>query len=116
LLGCETHYSPCLQNSHRLGHARVFVLWGPIHFRDVVGPQGRVLGWGNSSYGQTNSPSDLNDVIAVGANGSDGTVGYSVALRRNGTITAWGYNGRFGVTNVPAGLSNAISISAGCSM
>jgi alpha-tubulin suppressor-like RCC1 family protein len=38
--------------------------------------------------------------------------GHTVALKNNGTVVAWGYNG-FGQTNVPAGLTNVTAIAAG---
>ena len=43
--------------------------------------------------------------IAAGTN-------FSVALRSNGTLVAWGDNA-YGQTNVPANLSNVVSIAAG---
>ncbi|MGN6385500.1 MAG: hypothetical protein ACTHMT_04605, partial [Verrucomicrobiota bacterium] len=58
-------------------------------------------------YGQTTAPESLNDAVAIAA-------GYlhSVALRSNGTVTAWGDN-TFGQTNVPTSLSNVVAIAAG---
>src|SRR5262245_125353 len=41
-----------------------------------------------------------------------GGYNYTIALRENGTVTGWGYNGN-GETRVPAGLGSVINIAAG---
>ena len=53
-------------------------------------------------------PPGLNDATAAVAAGQN----FSVALRTNGTVVAWGF-GLQGQTNVPAGLSNVTAIAAG---
>jgi tripartite motif-containing protein 71 len=74
--------------------------------------------WGNNDVGQlgsgnyANSPipvqvSGLGNVIAI-AGGSS----HTIALKSDGTVTAWGYNG-FGQCNVPPGLSGVIAIAGG---
>jgi len=69
---------------------------------------GTVLTWGDHSFGQlSGSPHDPN-IIAI----TSGAV-HAAALRRDGTVHAWGDNSYAGQTNVPAGLSNVIAISAG---
>ncbi len=69
---------------------------------------GTVAAWeGADTYGQTNVPPGVSNIIGV-ATGS----GYSMAVRSNGTVTAWGKND-YGQTNVPAGLSNVVTISSG---
>jgi alpha-tubulin suppressor-like RCC1 family protein len=52
--------------------------------------------------------------IAASDNGELGTEedDFSLALKGNGTVVAWGYNGN-GVTNIPPGLSNVTAIAAG---
>ncbi len=52
-------------------------------------------------------PPDLTNIVAV-AKGS----AHRLALRRDGTVPAWGYNAS-GQTNVPPGLSNVVAIAAG---
>lgn len=70
---------------------------------------GTVAAWGNNSYGQTNVPASLFNVIAIAAGG-----GHCLALKSNGTVVAWGKNDSFQAT-VPAGLTNVVAISAGAS-
>jgi alpha-tubulin suppressor-like RCC1 family protein len=64
-----------------------------------------VVAWGDNTYGQTNVPAVATNVQAVAA-GS----GFSVALKGDGTVIAWG---RAGTTNIPAGVSNVVAIAAG---
>jgi len=72
----------------------------------VLGPQW-VVAWGENTWGQTNVPPGLSNVImAAGANE------HSVALKSDGTIVAWGGN-TLGQTHVPADLTNAVAIAAG---
>ena len=68
---------------------------------------GMVVAWGAGSFGTTNVPSNLTNVIGIAA-------GYyhSLALTGNGKVVAWG-GIPFGVTNVPADLSNVVAIAAG---
>jgi alpha-tubulin suppressor-like RCC1 family protein len=84
---------------------------------------GSVVGWGHNTEGQaTGVPSGgdkpvaegpvtlrgaaLKDVVALSAN-----QGYSLALKKDGTVVAWG-NSRY-YFPVPPGLSNVVAISAG---
>jgi Regulator of chromosome condensation (RCC1) repeat/WxL domain surface cell wall-binding len=65
---------------------------------------------GEHEYGQATVPDSVNaghDVIAISAGGW-----HSLALKSDGTVVAWGANDR-GQTNVPAGLSHVMKISAG---
>jgi len=68
------------------------------------------LGAGRTSlvtWGQTNVPPGLTNVVAISAYGSDGNI-HILALKADGTVVGWGRN-----TNVPAGLSNVMAISVG---
>jgi parallel beta-helix repeat protein len=65
-----------------------------------------VLAWGADTFGQTNVPPNLTNVIAIA-----GGWHHSVALKADGTVTAWGDNNA-GQTNVPASLANVIAISS----
>jgi len=77
-------------------------------------PHGSAVAWGGSnSYGQTTVPADLSGVIAV-ATGGDGwheDSAYSLALKADGTVTAWGYDQE--QIAVPAGLDQVVAIAAG---
>ncbi|SPE56912.1 exported hypothetical protein [Verrucomicrobia bacterium] len=85
---------------------------------------GTVVGWGYNQYGQaTGVPNPvspylssgpvslagqtLSNVVAIAAGSS-----HSLALKADGTVVAWGYNGD-GEANIPAGLTNVVSVSAG---
>src|SRR5204863_5624930 len=74
---------------------------------------GTVVAWGNNNSGQTKVPSDLTNAVAIAAGAY-----HSLALRDNGTVTAWGDNldseGVFAGQSIPpAGLSQVVAISAG---
>jgi alpha-tubulin suppressor-like RCC1 family protein len=65
-----------------------------------------VVGWGWSNGGR-DAPAGLADAVAIGGGSYHG-----VALKRDGTVVAWGKND-YGQTNVPAGLSDVVAIKAG---
>jgi uncharacterized repeat protein (TIGR01451 family) len=65
-----------------------------------------VAAWGDDSYGQTEVPLNLTNVIAIA-----GGWHHSVALMGDGTVTAWGDDDQ-GQTNVPANLSNVVAIAS----
>lgn len=67
----------------------------------------RVVAWGDNTYGQTNVPADLTNIVAIAAGRT-----HHLALRRDGTVRAWGAN-TAGETLVPAGLTNVVAIAAG---
>jgi alpha-tubulin suppressor-like RCC1 family protein len=64
-----------------------------------------IVAWGDNTFGETNVPVAGTNVQAVAA-GS----GFSLALKNDGTVVAWG---RHDATNVPGGLSNVAAIAAG---
>ena len=68
---------------------------------------GKVIAWGNNTYGQTNVPAGLSNIIAIAA-------GYyhNLALKSDGTVVAWGED-NYGQINIPKGLSNVVAIAAG---
>ena len=68
---------------------------------------GTVAVWGDNSYGQTNVPPGLSNVVVIASGGY-----HRLALRADGTLVAWG-NNDYGQTNVPQGLSNVVAISCG---
>ena len=65
----------------------------------------QIVAWGDNTFGETNVPTAATNVQAIAA-GS----GFSLALRNDGTVIAWGRNG---ATNVPSGLTNVVAIAAG---
>ena len=65
------------------------------------------IGWGYNYSGQSSAPANLTNAVAVAA-----SLGFSLALKSDGTVVAWGDNGS-GQTNVPAGLKHVIAIAAG---
>ena len=73
----------------------------------VWGRPARVTAWGDNSGGQTEVPSNLNDLVAVA--GGDY---HSVALRHDGSLVAWGYNGD-GQTTVPTNALRFVAVAAG---
>ena len=68
---------------------------------------GRVVAWGDNSYGQSSVPAMITNATAIKAG-----FGHSMVRLSDGTVVAWGKN-FFGVTNVPAGLKNVASFSCG---
>jgi len=90
----------------------------------AVREDGRVVGWGYNYYGQatgvptTNWPYCSTGLIAVAgqtitnAVAAGGGFYYSLVLKADGKVVAWGTSG-YGETNVPAGLSDVAAIAAG---
>lgn len=66
-----------------------------------------VAAWGDNTYGQTNAPVGLSNVVAVAAGDR-----HNIALRLDGTVLGWG-NNTYNQTNVPSSVSNIIAISSG---
>jgi hypothetical protein len=68
---------------------------------------GTVVVWGDSSFGQTNVPLGLSNVIAIAA-GDFATL----ALRADGHVIGWG-DDSYQEINVPSIITNSFSIAAG---
>lgn len=68
----------------------------------------RVAAWGEIAFGQTQVPSNACDVVAVAA-GS----GHSLALKRDGTVLAWGDTTWNAPSSIPASVTNVAAIAAG---
>ena len=77
---------------------------------------GTVVSWGNS-HQPTNAPSNITNIVQIAAGISDsGSSGFAMALRSDGTVVTWGDNQElygYGLSNIPAGLTNVISIGSG---
>ncbi len=73
--------------------------------------ENNVVAWGYNIYQQTNVPPDLTDAVAVA-----GGQYHSLALKADGTVTAWGiyHDPKLGYTQmtVPSGLRNVVAIAA----
>lgn len=68
----------------------------------------RVLAWGANASGQAEVLPSLTDVVSLAAGGT-----HNLALKRDGTVVAWGDNGFYRQCEVPAGLSNVVAITCG---
>jgi alpha-tubulin suppressor-like RCC1 family protein len=76
--------------------------------------EGRVVAWGAGTtntgswpdYGQAQVPAGLSNVVGIAAGD------HSLALRADGTVTAWGRND-FTQAQVPVGLSDVVAVAAG---
>ncbi len=106
------------------GSSGFHVTLGVLPFGLALKSDGTVAGWGWNHEGEatgvptTNPPSasstlkvtlggvGLSNVVSVAAASS-----WSLALKNDGTVVAWGDN-TYGQTNTPPGLSNIVSISA----
>ncbi len=86
---------------------------GGSHYVAVTS-NGAVVTWGyNPVPAVTNVPTGLTNVIAVAAGGDIGDnppSDFSLAVKNDGTVIAWGDN-TFGQTNVPSGLANFTAYS-----
>ncbi|MBM3848936.1 MAG: hypothetical protein FJ396_01890 [Verrucomicrobia bacterium] len=81
-----------------------------LELRRAVLPErsvGRLVAWGDDTFGQASPPAGAGPVDAVAAG-----FGHSLALRTNGTVVAWGLDSR-GQARVPAGLTDVVAIAAG---
>jgi alpha-tubulin suppressor-like RCC1 family protein len=64
-----------------------------------------VASWGYNGSNQNATPIEATNAVAISAGAM-----HNVALRRDGTVIAWG---AAGLTNVPGGLSDVLSVAAG---
>jgi alpha-tubulin suppressor-like RCC1 family protein len=74
-----------------------------------------VVAWGYNTYGQTNMPSGLSNVVAIAAGDL-----FSLALTSEGRVVGWGAGTNntgvwphYGQATMPSGLSNVVAIAAG---
>ncbi len=83
---------------------------------------GTVVGWGENCYGEVTGGSRLNSrptngIVSISGHPLVATAvaagdGFSIALKRDGTVVAWGMN-EIGQTSVPMGLSKVVAVAAG---
>jgi len=76
---------------------------------------GSLVAWGagrtNTSVGPEYGQSVIPDGLSGGVTAVSGGLYHTVALKSNGTVTAWGYNG-YGQTTVPTGLSTVTAVAS----
>ena len=92
------------------------VVGNSTHFV-AIQESGQVVVWGGvggSEYGESTIPTNLGACKGIAANGQyGGSAGpFTLALKVDGTVVAWGYNGA-GQCNVPTDLGPCIQIAAG---
>src|SRR5260221_30034 len=83
----------------------VLLITGSTPAQPVLLPTGTVSAWGRNDWGQTTVPTALTGVTAIAAGSS-----YTVALKSDVTVVAWGNPL---LTSVPAGLGGVTAIAAG---
>jgi alpha-tubulin suppressor-like RCC1 family protein len=77
----------------------------------ALSADGKVVAWGDNSYGQTNVPVTLSNAVSIAVGGSEPTR-HCLALRTDGKAVAWGSNS-YSQTNIPPGLSNVAAVAVG---
>ena len=89
--------------------------YGSINSSNALLSVWPLLGWGRDDYGQADIPGGLTGVTGIAAG-----LYHSLALRADGTVTAWGSGTTnagaapdYGQSMVPAGLSNVVGIAGG---
>ena len=70
-------------------------------------PDGTVTVWGDYTYGETNIPPGLSNVVTFSTSGFS-----SVAVRSNGTVVASPAN-TWAASSLPPGLTNIVAVAAG---
>src|SRR5262245_10893424 len=73
----------------------------------VMAQSGSVIAWGDNSFGQTNLPPGLTNIVALAAGAN-----HSLALRNDGAVLSWGDDSMQQVT-LPSALTTAMAIGAG---
>jgi alpha-tubulin suppressor-like RCC1 family protein len=115
------------------GLSNVVAIAAGEHHSLALKRDGAVVGWGGNGSGEavgvatTQQPyvasgfvtidgALLNDAVVIAAGNEYGILGtacrYSLAIRKNGTLVAWGQRGS-GSVDPPAWLSNVVAIAAG---
>lgn len=73
----------------------------------VLRRDGSVVSWGGLT-----TPQGISNVVAIAAGGSEAG-GFSLVLRKDGTVFGWAKLNYWGQIDVPEGLSNVVAIAAG---
>ena len=69
-----------------------------------------VRAWGSNAYGELTMPAGLNDAVLLGV----GEV-HMLAVKRNGSVVAWGQNSSSGEGTIPADWNDVVAVAAGTS-
>src|SRR5438105_8770445 len=77
----------------------------------AVQGSGNVISWGLDVIPHF-APETTFRAISAGDVGGGGLEGHTLAVKRDGTVLAWGDN-NFGQVNTPVGLSSIVAVSAG---
>jgi hypothetical protein len=71
--------------------------------------QGTVTAWCDNTYGETNVPAGLTNVVQLSTRGL-----HTLALKKDGSVVAWGWNS-YGQATVPGAAMGAVQVAAGVS-
>jgi alpha-tubulin suppressor-like RCC1 family protein len=72
-----------------------------------VRPTGRIIAWGDDTFGQITPPAEATNIVAIAARGDT-----SMALRADGRVFLWGFD-LFGFLAVPPSAANSKAIAVG---
>ena len=120
-------YSEDFRNFILMNNASIYgwgnLEYGPFPVKPIPHPHLSLFGGQNALYALNKNrnivflscnlttfdiPQRLDNVIDISSDGG----GYTLALKSDGTVMAWGYNGS-GQTDVPENLSGVVAVSAG---
>jgi alpha-tubulin suppressor-like RCC1 family protein len=93
------------QSATPSGLGRILAADGGNHFSVALRNYGTVAAWGDNTYGQTNVPAALSNLVTAVA----AAWNQAAALQANGRVTAWGQT--FG--QIPSDLTTAVGVSLG---
>ena len=87
------------------GLSNVIAIAGGSDYSMALRGDGTIYSWGDNNL--SNTAAGLSGIVGIAAGPY-----HALAIRADGTVVAWGSN-TYGQTNVPAGLSNVVAVTAG---